>query len=60
MKLKFGDNVLVTAKDFYHGAKGIVTYYDKIENRYEVQLLAGIVKTFYEEDLKKLRRKRGQ
>lgn len=54
MKFKFEDKVKIETSDFYTGAEGIITNYDKIDDRYEVQLAYGCSRWFYVEQLKKV------
>lgn len=54
MKFKFEDKVVVQTSDFYTGAEGIITNYDKHEDRYEVQLAYACSRWFYAEQLKKV------
>lgn len=58
MRFKFGDKVSVISGDFYKGSRGTVIYYDVTSLQYEVQLNFNKVKSFYVDELKKLRRSR--
>lgn len=56
MKFKFGDKVAIVTSGFYSGADGIIVGFDSVDNKYTVVLAFNCIKSFYEDELKKVRK----
>lgn len=52
MKFKFGDKVVIAVPGFYNGAEGVITYYFKNDDKYNVQLAYNVVREFTTAELK--------